>query len=85
MAGGIASTRFWGNLVRWLIDERVEAAQQLLELAWESHDYLATPVAKTIFSELFAPFARKTQKPTSTKLVSPAGFQSVRSTRRGTS
>jgi benzylsuccinate CoA-transferase BbsE subunit len=62
MAGGIASTRFWGNLVRWLIDERVEAAQQLLELAWESHDYLATPVAKTIFSELFAPFARKHTK-----------------------
>jgi len=62
MAGGIASTRFWGNLVRWLIDERVEAAQQLLELAWESHDYLATPVARTIFSELFAPFARKHTK-----------------------
>lgn len=62
MAGGIASTRFWENLVRWLMDEGVEAAQRLLEPAWESHDYLAKPEAKAIFGELFAPFARKHKK-----------------------
>lgn len=62
MAGGIASTRFWENLVRWLMDEGVEAAGQLLESAWESHDYLPTSEAKAIFSELFAPFARKYTK-----------------------
>jgi benzylsuccinate CoA-transferase BbsE subunit len=62
MAGGIASTRFWENLVRWLMDEGVEAAGQLLESAWESHDYLATSEAKAIFSDLFAPFARKHTK-----------------------
>src|SRR5580693_3088988 len=62
MAGGIASTQFWENLVRWLMDEGVEAAQRLLEPAWESHDYLAKPEAKAIFGELFAPFARKHKK-----------------------
>jgi benzylsuccinate CoA-transferase BbsE subunit len=62
MAGGIASTRFWENLVRWLMDEGVEAAQRLLEPAWENHDYLAKPEAKVIFGELFAPFARKHTK-----------------------
>jgi benzylsuccinate CoA-transferase BbsE subunit len=62
MAGGIASTRFWENLVRWLMDEGVEAAGQLLESAWESHDHLATSEAKKVFSELFAPFARKHTK-----------------------
>ena len=62
MAGGIASTRFWENLVRWLMDEGVEAAGQLLESAWASHDYLATSEAKAIFSDLFAPFARKHTK-----------------------
>jgi benzylsuccinate CoA-transferase BbsE subunit len=62
MAGGIASTRFWENLVRWLIDEGVETAERLLEPAWQSHDYLAKPEAKAIFGELFAPFARKRTK-----------------------
>jgi benzylsuccinate CoA-transferase BbsE subunit len=62
MAGGIASTRFWENLVRWLMDEGVEAAGQMLESTWASHDYLATSEAKAIFSELFAPFARKYTK-----------------------
>jgi benzylsuccinate CoA-transferase BbsE subunit len=62
MAGGIASTRFWENLVNWLVDEGVDAARQLLEPAWQSHDYLATPEAKTIFRGLFAPFAAKQTK-----------------------
>ena len=62
MAGGIASTRFWENLVNWLVDEGVDSARQLLEPAWQSHDYLATPEAKTIFRGLFAPFAAKQTK-----------------------
>ena len=36
MAGGIASTRFWENLVRWLMDECVEAAGLLLEFSMEN-------------------------------------------------
>jgi benzylsuccinate CoA-transferase BbsE subunit len=62
MAGGIASTRFWENLVNWLVDEGVDSARQLLEPAWQSHDYLATPEAKTIFHALFAPFAKRHAK-----------------------
>src|SRR6476659_2124749 len=57
-----SSTMIWRNLVLWLMDEGVEAAQRLLEPAWESHDYLAKPEAKAIFGELFAPFARKHTK-----------------------
>jgi hypothetical protein len=62
MAGGIASTRFWENLVNWLADEGVDGARQLLEPTWKSHDYLSTPEAKKIFRALFAPFAEKHTK-----------------------
>jgi benzylsuccinate CoA-transferase BbsE subunit len=62
MAGGIASTRFWANLVNWMVDEGVDGARQLLEPAWESHDYLSTPEAKTIFRALFGPFAERHTK-----------------------
>src|ERR1700751_4139931 len=55
LAGGIASTRFWENLVNWMVDEGVDGARQLLEPTWSSHDYLSTPEAKTIFHALFAP------------------------------
>ena len=62
MAGGIASTRFWANLVNWMVDEGVDGARQLLEPAWQSHDYLSTPEAKTIFRALFGPFAERHTK-----------------------
>ena len=62
MAGGIASTRFWENLVNWLIDDGVGEARRLLEPAWQNHDYLATVEAKSIFAGLFAPFARNRTK-----------------------
>ena len=62
MAGGIASTRFWQNMVNWLIDEGIADAEQLLDPKWESHDYLATGEAKGIFGALFAPFAKKHTK-----------------------
>ena len=62
MAGGIASTRFWDNMVNWLLDEGIADAKQLLDPKWESHDYLATSEAKGIFSALFAPFAMKHTK-----------------------
>ena len=62
MAGGIAATQFWENLVNWLIDDGVGEARQLLEPAWQSHDYLATPEANSIFEGFFAPFARKYTK-----------------------
>ena len=62
MAGGIASTRFWENMVNWLVDEGVDEARQLLEPAWQNHDYLATAKAKSIFEGLFAPFARRHAK-----------------------
>jgi benzylsuccinate CoA-transferase BbsE subunit len=62
MSGGIASTRFWENMVNWLIDEGIADARQLLESKWKSHDYLATGEAKEIFSGLFAPFAKKHTK-----------------------
>jgi benzylsuccinate CoA-transferase BbsE subunit len=62
MAGGIASTRFWQNLVTWLIEEGVGEARQLLEPKWGSHDYLASAEAKAIFGGLFAPFAKAHDK-----------------------
>jgi benzylsuccinate CoA-transferase BbsE subunit len=62
MAGGIASTRFWENAVRWLIDEGVGEAAQLLEEKWQSHDYLVTPEARQTFNSLFQPFAGKRRK-----------------------
>lgn len=62
MAGGIASTRFWQNLVTWLVDEGVEEATQLLEGKWADHDYLASAEAKAIFGRLFAPFAKAHDK-----------------------
>ena len=62
MAGGIASTRFWENMVNWLMDEAIADAKQLLESKWESLDYLATGEAKDIFSKLFTPFAKNYTK-----------------------
>ena len=62
MAGGIASTRFWESTAKWLIDEGVADAAQLLDKRWDSHDYLATPEAKQIFNSLFQPFAAKRTK-----------------------
>jgi benzylsuccinate CoA-transferase BbsE subunit len=62
MAGGIASTRFWESTAKWLIDEGVAEAAQLLDKRWDSHDYLATPEAKQIFNSLFQPFAAKRTK-----------------------
>jgi benzylsuccinate CoA-transferase BbsE subunit len=62
MAGGIASTRFWENLVNWLIEDGVGEARRLLEATWQNHDYLATSEAKSIFEGLFAPFARNRTK-----------------------
>jgi len=57
MAGGIASTRFWENTARWLIDGGVAEAAQLLEEKWQSHDYLMTPEARQTFNSMFEPFA----------------------------
>jgi benzylsuccinate CoA-transferase BbsE subunit len=62
MAGGIASTRFWENTARWLIDEGLAEAAQLLEEKWQSHDYLVTPEAHQTFNSLFQPFAAKRSK-----------------------
>src|SRR4029077_12841498 len=62
MAGGIASTRFWENLVNWLVDEGVDAARQLLEPTWQSHDYPDTPGGKEISRRLFAPFGAEQTK-----------------------
>ena len=57
MAGGIASTRFWENTVKWLVDEGIAEAAQLLDEKWKSHDYLMTPEARQAFNSFFQPFA----------------------------
>jgi benzylsuccinate CoA-transferase BbsE subunit len=62
MAGGIASTRFWENTVKWLIDEGAPEAAQLLEEKWKSHDYLLTPEARQTFNCFFQPFAASRRK-----------------------
>jgi benzylsuccinate CoA-transferase BbsE subunit len=62
MAGGIASTRFWENTVRWMMDGGVADAAQLLEEKWQSHDHLATPEARETFNSLFKPFAARHDK-----------------------
>jgi benzylsuccinate CoA-transferase BbsE subunit len=62
MAGGIASSNFWGNTVQWLEDEGVTGADQLKERCWSDQDYLTTEEAKARFQTLFGPFARSRTK-----------------------
>jgi benzylsuccinate CoA-transferase BbsE subunit len=62
MAGGIASSNFWENTVRWLVDEGVAGAESLGEPRWKDHDYLVTDEAKRQFGEMFGPFARSRTK-----------------------
>jgi benzylsuccinate CoA-transferase BbsE subunit len=62
MAGGIASSSFWENTVKWLVDEGVAGAEALAEPRWKDHDYLVTDEAKHQFGEMFGPFARSKTK-----------------------
>jgi benzylsuccinate CoA-transferase BbsE subunit len=62
MAGGIASSSFWENTVKWLVEEGVEGAESLGESRWKDHDYLVTEEAKRQFGSIFAPFAKSRSK-----------------------
>lgn len=57
MAGGIGANRFWGTTVQWLLDERVEGAEDLLDSRWANVDYLLTDEAKAAFKAIFNRFA----------------------------
>jgi benzylsuccinate CoA-transferase BbsE subunit len=62
MAGGIASSGFWENTIRWLEEEGVPRAGQLRQSCWSDHNYLRTEEAKSRFERIFAPFAQEHTK-----------------------
>ncbi|MFJ1258738.1 CaiB/BaiF CoA transferase family protein [Cupriavidus sp. CuC1] len=62
MAGGIVPNQFRVANVRWLMEEGVSEAEQMLAKKWDNPDYQASDEAKQIFAELFAPFARARTK-----------------------
>lgn len=62
MAGGIVPNQFRVANVKWLIEEGVSAAEQMLATKWDDPDYQASDEAKQIFAALFAPFARARTK-----------------------
>ena len=62
MAGGIASSSFWENTVKWFVEEGVDSAEVLGEPRWKDHDYLVTEEAKQQFGAIFAPFAKSRSK-----------------------
>ncbi|HEY3751485.1 MAG TPA: CoA transferase [Pseudonocardiaceae bacterium] len=51
--GGVASNRFWGRLVDWLVESGVPEAAVLHEPVWEDLDHLRTEEAKATFERLF--------------------------------
>jgi benzylsuccinate CoA-transferase BbsE subunit len=57
MASGISSNRFWNNTVKWLQEEKVPGADDLMAPEWQEIDYLSSAVAKERFGKIFLPFA----------------------------
>jgi benzylsuccinate CoA-transferase BbsE subunit len=51
--GGVASNRFWGRLVDWLVESGVPDAEVLREPRWQELDHLRTDEAKAVFERLF--------------------------------
>jgi benzylsuccinate CoA-transferase BbsE subunit len=55
--GGLAAIRFWDGFVQWMKEERVEGASRLDGPQWHNRAFRDTEQARTIFAEVFAPFA----------------------------
>jgi benzylsuccinate CoA-transferase BbsE subunit len=51
--GGVASNRFWGRLVGWLVELGVTEAEALREPLWQELDFLRTDEAKATFERMF--------------------------------
>jgi benzylsuccinate CoA-transferase BbsE subunit len=55
--GGLAATRFWGELVRWLREERAVGVERLAGEHWTERAFRETKEARDTFAEVFGPFA----------------------------
>ncbi|MCW8085577.1 CaiB/BaiF CoA transferase family protein [Sabulicella glaciei] len=62
MAGGIASNRFWGATVDWLVEEGLDGSEGLRDPRWLDSKWLNQEEAKRIFAEIFEPFAKRRTK-----------------------
>lgn len=61
-AGGMAAIRFWKNLVAWLKDEQVPAAQTLEAPQWADMAFISSEQAKLTFAGIFSGFAKSRTK-----------------------
>lgn len=55
---GVGTSQFWAPLVRWLIDENVAGADNLLDPKWVSREWVVTPEAIAEFDSIFEVFAK---------------------------
>lgn len=62
MAAGVGSSRFWEATVQWLIDEKIEGADQLRGEEWRDPLYLQTEEAKRRFAGCFTPLSSRNTK-----------------------
>jgi crotonobetainyl-CoA:carnitine CoA-transferase CaiB-like acyl-CoA transferase len=57
--GGLAATRFWGELVRWLREEGAAGVERLYGEHWTERNFRETKEARDTFAEVFGPFAKE--------------------------
>jgi benzylsuccinate CoA-transferase BbsE subunit len=62
MASGIGVNKFWPLSLQWLVDEKVPGVERLQNAEWHSVEYVGTDEAKTIFAEVFGPWAKTQSK-----------------------
>lgn len=59
VAGRLGTARAWKALTAWLVEERVEGADELASPAWESFPFRQRPEAIARFTEVFDRFASR--------------------------
>ncbi|WP_210495644.1 CaiB/BaiF CoA transferase family protein [Microvirga antarctica] len=57
MAGGVGGNRFWRLSCDWFEEEGVPGSAQFRDERWFTHEFLSTDEAKTIFHDVFVPYA----------------------------
>ncbi len=62
MASGIGVNKFWPLSLQWLLDEKVPGVERLTGEEWSSVEYVGTEEAKTIFADVFGPWAKTKTK-----------------------